>query len=257
MPQYPPSGYYPPPPPPQNGFGVAAFVLGLLGLLFSFIPIIGVIAWPLVLLAPVFAGLGLARARDGRATNKGLTIAGLVCALIGLAICILYAAIFSAAISSAPSSASRPTTAYTAPAPNISAPAASAGIGTEVQDGSLAFTVTDVKTGVRVLGDSFLRTEAQGMYVLVHVTVRNIGSESQTFMGANQTLLDAQGREFTADSSAALMNVPNSESFFTPINPGNTVEGVLVFDMPEGLSPAAIELHESMFSSGALVTLAG
>jgi hypothetical protein len=126
-----------------------------------------------------------------------------------------------------------------------------------VQDGSLAFTVTDVETGVRVLGDSFLRTEAQGMYVLVHVSVRNIGSESQTFMGANQTLLDAQGREFTADSSAALMNVPNSESFFTPINPGNTVEGVLVFDVPEGLSPAAIELHESMFSSGAFVTLAG
>jgi hypothetical protein len=210
-----------------------------------------------VLLALVFAGLGLARARDGRATNKGLTIAGLVCALIGLAICILYAAIFSAAVTSAPSSASRPTTAYAAPAPHISGPAASAGIGTEVQDGSLAFTVTDVETGVRVLGDSFLRTEAQGMYVLVHVSVRNIGSESETFTGANQTLLDAQGREFTADSSAALINVPDSESFFTPINPGNTVEGVLVFDVPEGLSPAAIELHESVFSSGVLVTLAG
>jgi hypothetical protein len=137
------------------------------------------------------------------------------------------------------------------------APAASAGIGTEVQDGSFAFTVTDVETGAQALGDSFLRTEAQGMYVLVHVTVRNIGTESETFMGANQTLLDTQGREFTTDSAAAVMNVPDSESFFTPINPGNSVEGVLVFDVPEGLSPAAIELHESMFSSGALVTLAG
>jgi hypothetical protein len=261
MPQYPPPGpgYYPP--APQNGFGVAAFVLGLLGLLFSFIPIIGIIAWPLVLLALVFAALGLSRANAGRATNKGLTIAGLVCALFGLAICILYAAIFSAALSSAPSAGPRATTADTAPVPYIpaepAAPVASAGIGAEVQDGSFAFTVTDVETGVQALGDSFLRTEAQGMYVLVHVTVRNIGTESETFMGANQTLLDTQGREFTTDSSAALMNVPDSESFFTPINPGNTVEGVLVFDVPEGLSPAAIELHESMFSSGALVTLAG
>jgi uncharacterized protein DUF4352 len=51
--------------------------------------------------------------------------------------------------------------------------------------------------------------------------------------------------------------VPDSESFLTEINPGNSVNGILVFDVPQGLAPAAIELHESMFSSGALVTLAG
>jgi hypothetical protein len=257
--QYPPAGpgYYPPPPPPQNGFGVTAFVLGLLGLLFSFIPIIGVIAWPLVLLALVFAGVGLSRVRSRRATNKGLTIAGLVCALVGLLICILYAAAFSAAVSSTPTTAPRATTAYAAPTPNVPAPTRSAGIGDEVQDGSFAFTVTNVETGVHALGDSFLRTEAQGSYVLVHVTVRNIGTESAMFTGSNQTLLDAQGREFEADSGAALMNVPDSESFLTDINPGNSVDGVVVFDVPEGLTPAAIELHESMFSGGALVSLAG
>jgi hypothetical protein len=130
-------------------------------------------------------------------------------------------------------------------------------IGDEVQDGSFTFKVTNVETGAQALGDSFLRSEAQGMYVLVHVTVTNIGTESALFTSANQTLLDAQGREFDADAGAALMNVPDSESFLTDINPGNSVKGVLVFDVPEGLSPAAIELHESMFSSGALVSLAG
>lgn len=94
MPQYPP----PYPPPPQNGFGTAAFVLGLLGLLFSFIPIIGIIAWPMVLLAVVFGAVGLAKASSGRATDRGLAIAGLICGLLGLMICILYAAAFSAAI---------------------------------------------------------------------------------------------------------------------------------------------------------------
>lgn len=265
LPQYPPPGpgyYPPPPPPPQNGFGTAAFVLGLLGLLFSFIPIIGIIAWPLVLLALIFAALGLSRVRAHRATNKGLTIAGLVCAVIGLGICILYAALFTAAVSSVPSTAPRvPATYEAAPAPNSpaepEAAVTAASIGDEVQDGSLAFTVTNVESGAQALGESFLRTEAQGMYVLVHVTVRNVGSESVTFMGANQTLLDTQGREFTADSSAALINVPDSESFFTPINPGNSVDGVLVFDVPEEMTPAAIELHESMFSSGALVSLGG
>jgi hypothetical protein len=77
------------------------------------------------------------------------------------------------------------------------------------------------------------------------------------FTGSNQTLLDSQDREFEADSGAKLMNVPDSESFLTGINPGNSVDGVVDFDVPEGLTPAAIELHESMFSGGAIVSLAG
>jgi hypothetical protein len=93
--------------------------------------------------------------------------------------------------------------------------------------------------------------------VLVHVTVTNVGTESEMFTSANQTLLDAEGREFEADAGAALVNVPDSESFLTDINPGNSVDGVLVFDVPEGLSPAAIELHESLFSDGVTVSLAG
>jgi hypothetical protein len=51
------------------------------------------------------------------------------------------------------------------------------------------------------------------------------------------------------------MNVPDSQSFITSINPGKSGEGVLVFDVPEGLAPTAIELHESMFSGGTLVYL--
>jgi hypothetical protein len=103
--------------------------------------------------------------------------------------------------------------------------ATAARIGDEVQDGSFTFKVTNVETGAQALGDSFLRSEAQGMYVLVHVTVTNVGTESALFTSANQALLDAQGREFDADAGAALMNVPDSESFLTDINPGNSVEG--------------------------------
>ncbi|WP_143517367.1 hypothetical protein [Pseudonocardia sp. MH-G8] len=50
---------------------------------------------------------------------------------------------------------------------------------------------------------------------------------------------------------------PYDESFFTEIDPGNNVGGVLVSGRPEGLSPADIERHESMFSGGVLVSLAG
>ncbi|MFC5947039.1 DUF4352 domain-containing protein [Pseudonocardia lutea] len=132
---------------------------------------------------------------------------------------------------------------------------AAAGIGTEVRDGDFAFVVTKVEPGVKTLGKGAWSTQAQGEFVLVRVTVTNVGTESTMFSGGNQKLLDSQGREFDADSGSAVMYVPDSESFLNQINPGNTVQATIVFDVPVGLQPAAIELHDSMFSGGALVSL--
>lgn len=77
--------------PQNNGMGVAGFVCGLVGLLFSFIPFIGLISWPLVIIGVVLSGIGLNYANQGRADNKGMAIAGLVVSIIGLVICILWA----------------------------------------------------------------------------------------------------------------------------------------------------------------------
>lgn len=145
----------------------------------------------------------------------------------------------------------------TAP-PGAAAPAAAtAKIGSQVRSGSFTFTVTKVETGVQQLGSGYLVSKPQGSYVLVHVTVTNVGDDARLFSGSSQKLIDAQGREFDADTGAAVMSVPDSQSFLTTINPGNTVKGTLVFDMPSGVAPAAIELHDSMFSTGTTVALTG
>jgi hypothetical protein len=73
-------------------------LLGLVGIVFAFIPIIGVVAWPLVVLGIVLSALGYARIHKGVATNKGLTVAGIILSVIGLVICILYLAVFSATV---------------------------------------------------------------------------------------------------------------------------------------------------------------
>ncbi|RTL70277.1 MAG: DUF4352 domain-containing protein [Pseudonocardiaceae bacterium] len=130
-----------------------------------------------------------------------------------------------------------------------------AGIGTEVRDGDFAFVVTGVAPAVKQLGKGSWSTRAQGEFVLVTVTVTNIGKESTMFSGGNQKLRDAQGREFDADSGSAVMYVPDSESFLNQINPGNSVNATVVFDVPVGLQPTAIELHDSMFSRGVTVSL--
>ena len=86
-------------PAPRNGLGTAGFVLGLIGLIFSPIPIIGVVAWPLVILGLIFSLVGLSRARKGHATNKGQAVAGIVLSAIGLVICIVWVVGFSKAAS--------------------------------------------------------------------------------------------------------------------------------------------------------------
>jgi hypothetical protein len=83
---------------PSNGLGITGFVLGLIGLLLSFIPIIGVVAWPLVILGIIFSGIGIAKASKGRATNKGLAITGLVVSIVGLVVCILWTVVWNQAV---------------------------------------------------------------------------------------------------------------------------------------------------------------
>jgi len=74
-----------------NGLATGGFVLGLLGLLFSFIPLIGIIAWPLVILGLIFGSIGLARARKG-ASGRGLSIAAIILSVLGLIVCIIWVA---------------------------------------------------------------------------------------------------------------------------------------------------------------------
>ncbi|MGO1051943.1 MmpS family transport accessory protein [Crossiella sp. CA198] len=85
-------------PQPSNGIGTTGFILGLVGLIISLIPLFGVIAWPLVILGIIFSAIGLVRIKNGKADNKGLTIAGLVAAVVGLGICITWTVVAAMAV---------------------------------------------------------------------------------------------------------------------------------------------------------------
>lgn len=128
------------------------------------------------------------------------------------------------------------------------------GIGDPVRDGKFEFTVTKVREGVKKVGSEYIGATAQGQFILVNITVENIGDESQTFSSMGQTMYDSKGREFSADDSASIY-IDDSNSFLTEINPGNKVKGVIAFDVPKGVSPVGIELHDSIFSGGVDVSL--
>lgn len=112
------------------------------------------------------------------------------------------------------------------------------GIGAVVADGKFEFTVTAVEPGGVRIGNDTFGQDAQGQFVLVHLTVRNIGTEAQYFDGSSQELLDTQGRTHSSDGSAAIY-LDDSNSFLNQINPGNEVQGIVVFDVPADAQLAA------------------
>ena len=124
------------------------------------------------------------------------------------------------------------------------------------RDGKFEFTVASVECGKPSVGtNEYLTKQAQGQFCLVNVTVKNIGSEAQTFDSSSQYLYDAANSKFSADGTASLYANPQGSTFLNQINPGNSVSGILVFDVPKDKTPVTAELHDSPFSGGLKVTL--
>lgn len=66
-------------PPERNGAGDAAFTLGLLAVVFAFVPIVGdFVALPSALGAVVLGTVGIGRAEQGLATNPNKAMVGVL-----------------------------------------------------------------------------------------------------------------------------------------------------------------------------------
>jgi uncharacterized protein DUF4352 len=128
------------------------------------------------------------------------------------------------------------------------------GIGEQAADGKFSFVVNGVDCSATEIGSEYMSTTAQGQFCIVDVTITNIGDEAQSFFGDNAELFNAQGQQFSADGEAAIY-LEDSSSLYEEINPGNTLNSKIVFDVPTGTTPTAIELHDSAFSGGVTVDL--
>jgi hypothetical protein len=124
------------------------------------------------------------------------------------------------------------------------------------RDGKFEFVVKKVECGTTTIGtNEYLKKNAQGQFCLMTLSVKNIGNEAQSFFGSNQKLLNAQNQQYAADDAAGIYVDQNYSTLFSNINPGNSVEGVVVFDIPKDQTPVSAELHDSSMSSGVKVNL--
>lgn len=189
-----PAPSYPPvqqetPTQPRNGFGTTAFILGLIGLVLSPIPFVGVVAWPLVILGLIFASVGLYRVRKGVATNMGLSIAGLVTSILGLVICIVWVAVINKAVDDVREEVNRPTTVtyeVTGDATNVSIDYTTFGDQTTGENetaATLPWTKEVQTKGVLTGGSLIVTTGEEGGSATCKVTVDGNVAKTSTARG--------------------------------------------------------------------------
>ncbi|MFD8494073.1 hypothetical protein [Amycolatopsis sp. NPDC059657] len=89
----------PPPPPaaepeaPKNAYGIAGLVAGGVGLLVSWIPMVGLLCTPLGLTGLALSALGLARFKRGEATNRTVSLAGVAVSALGVVVALVMLAV--------------------------------------------------------------------------------------------------------------------------------------------------------------------
>ena len=128
-------------------------------------------------------------------------------------------------------------------------------IGDEVRDGRFAFRVLSFQCGQTEIGSPYFSETASGHFCQMELEVKNIKDAPQTFFSSNQFAYNDQGHKYSNDSSAELLIDDNSDIWLEEINPGNSIKGIVVFDVPKDATITKVELHDSAFSGGVEVLL--
>jgi hypothetical protein len=194
---------------------------------------------------------------DGGAGSKKVLF-GLLAAIAALVVIVAVVLVYffviaddgsgstaSSSTSSAPSSSS--TSRTSSPKRPTSSQPATPPAGSEVTDGDLTFSLSKTDTGDTITSaNDELEVTATGEFYVVYVNVTNNGAAPASFISQAQTL-KAAGQTYTSNDTA---NFYLSGNVVEQIDPGQTTEVSVVFDVPPQTTPAAIELHAQPGSPG-------
>ena len=123
-----------------------------------------------------------------------------------------------------------------------------AAMGQETTVGAFTVTVTGVECTGEPLGTAPVIRAPEGRFCVASVSVRNDGLQPRSFPVPFQRMTDGTRRfgperVMTRTRPALVLASGSRELTPVPVNPGLTVEGVLVFDLPQDVETTALELR--------------
>lgn len=105
--------------------------------------------------------------------------------------------------------------------------------------------VADELERTTTIGSDGWEEEAQGEYVVVTVTVSNNSGEEINVSGDDFSLIGADGTEYGVSSDLPITD--DTPLIYETVNPGNSVTGYILFDVPEGTEIGSMQ-YEALFS---------
>ncbi len=256
----------PPQPAPSagsNGLATAGFVLGLLGFLRAWIPVLNILGIILGVIGLVLAAIGLAKAKRV-AAGKGLAIAGLVLGGLGIVIAIVINVAFVDAVDDAVDEVTN--TSVEAPAGDASKEKASDGdlgktrdnpapLGSAITGGDWTVTINSVKTASK---DSMGQSPASGSTLLVvNMTATYNGDDAQgQTPWATVEFVTADGTTIDSTSGSTMFIADNEFDSLSKVYGGASVTGDQILEVPaDGWKKGVLAVAPDLMSDDTFVAV--
>lgn len=217
----------------KSAMGIAGFVIGLVALCTSFLPIINNFSAFLAVIGFVFAAIGTVACVRGKKGGKGLSIAGLIICIVAFAVVLATQSMYSKALDDAASGPSVTSTSQSGASGSVDAASEGGSSAQKANELSVGTTAT-LSNGLKVTVDSItggLANYSGEEFASVSVTYENTGSDTVSFNAYDWKAQDPQGAQRSesyqyggdaAESSARLSS--------GTLAPGGSVTGILEFD---------------------------
>lgn len=107
-------------------------------------------------------------------------------------------------------------------------------LGKPIEIGYFIYTIQNVSFR-KTVGDEYFEETADGIYMLVNLSIKNISNETRTLDGSLFAVTDINGTkyEFSTNASSALEISGKKTLFLKDCQPNITTKGCLVFEVPE------------------------
>lgn len=124
-------------------------------------------------------------------------------------------------------------------------------VGQTVELEGTRYTVKSAKTA-KTVGGEFFQEKANGVYVIVSLTIENTKDESKVFWDEAAKFVAKDDTSYTTDSDATIAGTADGEEalFLTEMHPDLPVSGRLIFDVPQGKAKGGVLEVGDLFGNG-------
>jgi hypothetical protein len=253
-------GQHPPVPSKgSNGLATAGFILSLLGLLGSWIPVLNILGIVLGVLGVVLAAVGLAKSKKVNA-GKGLAIAGIVLGVLAVVFAILVNAVFVSAVDEAIDE----TTSTTVKTPKGASSEAGSDLGTtrdnpaplgsEISGDDWVVTINSVKT---IPVDSIGSKPAAGSVLLsINLTATYTGKDEQgSTPWATVKFVSPDGTTIDSTSGSTMFLAENEFDSLKTVYNGASIKGDQLLEVPKNWQEGVLAVSPTIMGDDTFVAV--